>query len=60
MEIMEPTAVFQPRPTTSYKDDIIFVNVITYRSPTSQNLLETKSRLVLAITIEILAFYTEI
>jgi hypothetical protein len=42
---------------TSYKDDIIFANAITYRSSTSQNLLETKSRLVLAITFEILALY---
>jgi hypothetical protein len=54
---MEPTAVFHPRPTTSYKDDIIFANIITYRSSASKNLLEPKSHLPLATTFEILALY---
>jgi hypothetical protein len=54
---MEPTAVFHPRPTTSYKDDIIFANIITYRSSASQNLLEPKSHLPLAITFKIQALY---
>jgi hypothetical protein len=49
--------VSHTRPTISYKDDIIFANRITYRSSTSQNLLENKSHLVLAITFEILALY---
>jgi hypothetical protein len=52
---MEPTAVFHPRPTTSYKDDIIFANIITYRSSARKNLLEPKSHLSLAIAFEILA-----
>jgi hypothetical protein len=57
---MEPTAAFHPRPTTSYKDDIIFANIITYRSSTSKNLLEPKSHLPLATTFEILALYRNI
>jgi hypothetical protein len=42
---MEPTAIFHPKTTTSYKDDINFANIITDRYSTSQNLFETKSRL---------------
>jgi hypothetical protein len=50
-------AVFQPRPTTGYKADIIFANRINTRSSSSQNLLEPKCSLLLAITLEMLALY---
>jgi hypothetical protein len=48
---------FHGRATTSNKVDIILANRINSRSSTSQNLLEPKCHLALAITFEILAFY---